>query len=336
MRFWRKKIGQWEREREEGPPHRLAFGEWVRLGLSLRAWARRLAHASLDYLLNILLSPIRFFKALCFSIGFVVLAVSTGVGVSLYHYLRDLPPLEKLKYRDLKVMAQSKIQEKFSDKKKVPQWVSLDEISREYLYAIVASEDSTFFEHNGFNFEAIANSLAENIKEQRLAYGGSTISQQVAKNLFLNHDKTISRKLREFFITRSLEAHFSKNEILELYLNVAEFGPEVVGVNAAAWQFFKKSPNRINAAEGAFIALMLPAPKRHYYTIYQNRNLTRAKRKKIERVLREMLYEEYLSDTQYSQYVKYDFFSDPPDRSLATSSRRKLRVSDVSEAEDGQ
>ena len=304
---------------------------WRRLSGRWRQWVTHLAHRLLDHALNILLSPIRFFKTLCFCIGFIFLSVTMALGGALYHYLRDLPRLENLKFREVKALAQAKIQERLSEKKKAFQWVALDEMSREYLYAIVISEDATFFEHRGFNFEAMANSLAENIKEQRFAYGGSTISQQVAKNLFLSQEKTLARKIREFFVTRSLEANFSKNEILEMYLNLAEFGPDIVGVNRAAWEFFKKGPQRINAAEGAFIALMLPAPKRHYYSIYQNRNLTRVKRKKIERVLRDMLYEEYLSDAQYSQYVKYDYFlerSDRSERSLAGVMKRKPRILD--------
>ena len=274
----------------------------------LKANAHRFAHRMLERLLSIFLSPVRAFKVLCFSIGFVFL-VSLGVfGISVYSFVKALPQIGQLKFRDLKMIAQGKVYDKLEADRKYYRWISLEDVSREYLYAIVISEDASFFEHSGFNFEAIANSLAENIREQKMAYGGSTISQQVVKNLFLTTEKTVTRKLKELLITRALESRFTKNEILEIYLNIAELGPEIFGVNAAASAYFKKTAKAINAAEGAFIALMLPSPKRHFYTIFQNKNLTRVKKKKIERVLRDMLYEEYLTESQYRNYTRYNYF----------------------------
>lgn len=270
--------------------------------------AHRMAHSAVDKALEILLSPVRAFKLLCFSIGLGVILFTIIATIAIYSYLSTLPNMHQLKFRDLRLIATGKAQEMARSNGRRFRWTTLDEMSREYLYSIVISEDATFFEHSGFNFEMIANSLAENIKEQKMAYGASTISQQVVKNLFLTPEKTLSRKLKEVIITRELESHFSKNEILELYLNIAEFGPEIIGVHAAASHYFRKTPRAINAAEGAFIGLMLPSPKRHYYTIYQNRNLTRVKKKKIERVLRDMLYEEYLTERQYSEYTRYNYF----------------------------
>lgn len=277
-------------------------------GGHLKANAHRFAHRMLERLLSIVLSPVRVFKVLCFSIGFAFLIGVGVLGVFVYGFVKELPQIGQLKFRDIKMIAQGKVYDKLQGDRKYYRWSELNDISREYLYAIVISEDATFFEHSGFNFEAIANSIAENIKEQRLAYGGSTISQQVVKNLFLTTEKTIMRKLKELLITRALESRFTKNEILEIYLNIAELGPEIYGVNAAASAYFKKTAKAINAAEGAFIGLMLPSPKRHFYTIYQNKNLTRVKKKKIERVLRDMLYEEYLTESQYSAYTRYNYF----------------------------
>jgi len=298
MKLWKQKT----EELRSGASKVVAKGE------VLRKQAHSLAHRGLDKLLSIVLSPVRAFKFLCFSVGFTVLLVMGLAGGGLYSYLRGLPVISKLKYGDLRTIAEVKNRERLAGHARSFRWATLEEINREYLYAIVTSEDSTFFEHSGFNFEAIANSLAENIKEQRFAYGGSTISQQVVKNLFLTNEKTFQRKVTEFLLTKELEARFTKNEILEIYLNIAEFGPDIIGAQMAAQIFFKKPANRVNAAEGAFIALMLPSPKRHFFTIYQNKNLTKPKRKRIERVLRDMLFEEFLTESQYVEYVKYPYF----------------------------
>ncbi len=261
---------------------------------------------------RILTTPWRIFVLFCFTLGFIALAITATVGLSARAFMHALPQVDNLKFADLQTIAMRRIGEKAVDKTYRHRWVSLRDVSRDYLYAIVLSEDSTFFEHGGFNFDAITDSLAENIKERKPAFGGSTISQQVTKNLFLDSEKSLLRKVKEFFITRSLERRFSKNEILEIYFNLADFGPDLYGVGTAASHFFHKSPMEINAAEGAFIALMLPSPKRHYYAVFENRNLTKQKRKKIERVLRDMLYEEYISELDYRRYVSYDYFGPPP------------------------
>jgi len=317
MSLWKKKT----EEIKHGASKVAARGEELKRG------AHNLAHRTLDRILSIVLSPIRAFKFVCFSIGFVVLIVAGLAGGGIYSYLRALPVVSKLKYADLRTIAEVKNRERLAGHARSFRWATLEEINREYLYAIVTSEDSTFFEHSGFNFEAIANSLAENIKEQKFAYGGSTISQQVVKNLFLTNEKTLQRKMTEFLLTKELEARFTKNEILEIYLNIAEFGPDIVGAQMAAQVFFKKPAIRVNAAEGAFIALMLPAPKRHFYTIYQNKNLTKPKRKRIERVLRDMLFEEFLTEGQYSEYVRFPYFgNDRPVRLPASKKNKEKEI----------
>lgn len=264
-------------------------------GLLLRTW-------------NVLLSPYRLFKFACFSVGFtVVILVLTG-WVYLFFQYRSLPKLAQMDFQNLKTLATQKVHSRLEVKRPYS-WTGISEIHRDYLYSIVMSEDSGFFEHSGLNVDAMIDSLAENIKERRLAYGASTITQQVVKNLFLTQEKSFLRKLKEIIITRSLEKRFSKNQILELYLNLAEFGPDLYGVRAAATRYFGKTPSEINAAEGAFLALMLPSPRRNHYAIFQNKNLTSARRHKIHRVLNDLLYNEYISEEQYRKYRHYDFFA---------------------------
>jgi len=248
-------------------------------------------------------------KALCFVVGFVVLLCVFTTGIFVANFLNSLPRLEKMKFAELRALTEKKVAAKFENKRGRLVWVPLNEVSRDFLYSVVVSEDSTFFEHDGVNYDAIVNSLAENIKERRPAFGGSTISQQVVKNLFLDSEKTVSRKVKEILITRELERHFTKNQILELYLNLAEFGPEIYGAGAAAHHFFGAHPSSINAAQGAFIALMLPSPKRYYYAVFENKNLSTVRRKRINRVLRDMLYLEFITEAEFRRYARYDFFS---------------------------
>lgn len=254
--------------------------------------------------------PFRVFKRICFWWGFTNVVISIVLIVFMVGFFSSIPAVDRMSFADMQNLARKRVAEKYLNKKTKHVWTPLSAISRGYLYGIVSSEDATFFEHDGFNFEAMIDSMAENIRERKAAYGASTISQQVVKNIFLTNEKTLMRKAREFLITIAMEKRFTKNEILELYLNLAEFGPDMYGVEAAARNYFGKRPLELNAAEGAFLGLMLPSPKRYYYSIFQNKNLTKVKRKRLERVLRDMLYEEYITENQYKLYVKYNFFGD--------------------------
>ncbi len=259
-------------------------------------------------MLHVVTSPYRFFKFLCFSVGFCVIAGVLAVSAYVWHAYRELPRLEELSFDGAKSLAIERVQSELEDKRAPHPWTELKDVSREFLYSIVMSEDSTFFEHDGFNFEAMIDSLAEDLKQRKAAYGASTLTQQVAKNLFLTRQKALERKLKEVWLTRGLERHFSKNQILELYLNLAEMGPDIYGVGAAARHYFHKRPDEINAAEGAFIALMLPSPRKNHYIIFENANLTKAKRRHIHRVLSDLLYSELITEDQYSDYLHYDYF----------------------------
>lgn len=268
------------------------------------------SHKLIGDAMGILLSPWKFFKIFCFTIGFAVLAGGAGVAWYVHNFFKSIPTLDKVTIDDLQAKGEALVAKRLEIKGKRYKWVKIKDISRELLFSLVLSEDATFFEHNGFNLDAMIDSVAENIKERRPAYGASTITQQLAKNLFTTGEKTIWRKLQEALLTNKLEEKFTKNELLEVYLNIAEFGPDIYGVNAAAHTFFKRNPSEINAAQGALLAQMLPSPRRHYFQIYENKNLTRAKRKRIDRLLRDMLYQEYITEKQYREYVNYRYFDD--------------------------
>ncbi|MDG4474588.1 monofunctional biosynthetic peptidoglycan transglycosylase [Thiovibrio frasassiensis] len=141
------------------------------------------------------------------------------------------------------------------------QWVALEKMSPYAPLAAIASEDQKFFSHMGFDFEAIEKAWEHNQRRKRV-HGASTISQQVAKNLFLWPGRSFIRKGLEVYFTLLLEGLWPKHRILEVYLNVAEFGPGIFGVEAASKVYFHKSAAKLNSAEAAILAAILPSPLR--------------------------------------------------------------------------
>ena len=141
------------------------------------------------------------------------------------------------------------------------QWVSYERISNNLKRAIVSAEDDKFLEHEGFDFEAIQKAYEKNMKKGKFAAGGSTISQQLAKNLFLSSQKTPWRKIEEAIITLMLEAVMSKRRILEIYLNIIEWGNGVFGAEAAARHYYGISAAALNAEQAAHLAAMVPNPR---------------------------------------------------------------------------
>lgn len=139
--------------------------------------------------------------------------------------------------------------------------VPIDQITRYSVLAVVASEDQRFFEHFGFDFEQIEKAMKENTRRKRIR-GASTITMQVAKNLFLWPGKNIIRKGFEAYYTLMLELLWSKKRIVEVYLNIAEMGKGIYGVESASKIYFKKSNSKISMAQAAILAAVLPNPKK--------------------------------------------------------------------------
>lgn len=141
-------------------------------------------------------------------------------------------------------------------------WVPFSSISPYMAKAVIIAEDDKFWTHDGFDFEAMQKAMEKDLKAGRFKSGGSTISQQLAKNLYLSPRKSFLRKLREAVITWRLERTLSKRRILELYLNVAEWGDGVFGIEAAARHHFGKSAADLTPMEAARLAAVLPNPRR--------------------------------------------------------------------------
>jgi monofunctional biosynthetic peptidoglycan transglycosylase len=144
----------------------------------------------------------------------------------------------------------------------VQAWVPLKGVSRHLVHAVVVAEDPKFFGHEGVDWEAIRESFEKNLEQGRFARGGSTITQQLAKNLYFTTHKSVTRKLRELIVTGWLEDDLTKSRILELYLNVIEWGDGVYGCEAAAQRYFGKSVAALTETEAAGLAAMIPSPRR--------------------------------------------------------------------------
>lgn len=162
-------------------------------------------------------------------------------------------------------------------------WVEDEQISVNVKRAAIASEDANFVNHNGFDIQGIENAIKRNEKSGNITAGGSTISQQLAKNLFLFPNRSYLRKGEEAIITLLIENMWDKERILTAYLNVAEFGDGIYGIEAAAQHYFKKPAKKLSRQQAALLISMLPNPK-YFETHLNDRHL----QNKTQIILRRM------------------------------------------------
>jgi monofunctional biosynthetic peptidoglycan transglycosylase len=148
------------------------------------------------------------------------------------------------------------------------QWVNYNQISINIKQAVIAAEDANFIDHEGFDWEGIEKAYEKNKRRKKIVAGGSTISQQLAKNLFLSNQRTPWRKAEETIITLMLETILSKQRIFEIYLNVIEWGNNVYGIEAASLRYFSSHAKDLNSFQSAKLASMIPNPK--YYERHQD------------------------------------------------------------------
>ena len=140
-------------------------------------------------------------------------------------------------------------------------WVSYGKISPSLRRGVLVAEDNAFYDHEGVDVDAMKEAFDRNWKRGKITHGGSTITQQLAKNLYLSPSRNPLRKVREYFIARALEKHLTKKRILEIYLNVVEMGERVYGAEAAARHYFGKSAAALSTREAALLAGCLPNPR---------------------------------------------------------------------------
>ncbi len=177
-------------------------------------------------------------------------------------------------------------------------YVKLENISQHLQNAIISSEDAAFYSHKGFDWHEIQNSFQENLESGKAKRGGSTITQQLAKNVFLSQEKSYWRKIKEAYLTYQIEKHFSKKEILEKYLNVVEFAPNIYGVKAAAEHYFHKAPAQLNVLEATFLAFLLPNPKSHSSSFTKGQ-LTPYAKQRMQVLLKRLLVFKKIDEATY-------------------------------------
>ena len=178
------------------------------------------------------------------------------------------PDVSRLKTEAPRTTAFMKSRRAEAEKKGKPlairyEWVPLSSISPYLSRAVVIAEDDKFWQHGGFDFEAMKDAVKRDISRKSVRFGGSTITQQLAKNLFLSPSRSPIRKVREFILAWRLERALSKKRILELYLNAVEWGNGIFGAEAAARHYFGKPAAALSAGEAARLAVVLPSPRRY-------------------------------------------------------------------------
>lgn len=195
------------------------------------------------------------------------LLVPAGIVLAVLLYLLWLPWVPALKSRNPATTALIERREKQARAKKITPktrmiWRNLRDISPHLTQAVLLAEDDTFYRHRGFDFEQIVIAVKINWKKKRYAYGGSTLTQQLARTLYLSSRKNLLRKLKEALITVWMEAVLPKKRILELYLNAAEWGDGIYGAEAAARHYYGKGAGEIDPQEAVALASILPSPRK--------------------------------------------------------------------------
>lgn len=179
-------------------------------------------------------------------------------------------------------------------------FLPISEIPDYVKKATIAIEDAEFYQHPAFNWKSLIRAILVNLKEGRFAQGGSTITQQVVKNTYLSPEKTISRKIKEIFLAIKLEKYYTKDQILEIYLNQIPYGSNAYGIEAAAQTFFNKNAKDLTLAESAILAALPKAPS--YYSPYGNNQGALFNRQKM--ILKKMLELNFISEEEYKKALE--------------------------------
>jgi monofunctional glycosyltransferase len=183
-----------------------------------------------------------------------------------------------------------------------PNFAPFERISPYVIGAVIMSEDAAFFSHQGLDYDEIKESIKKDLSEYRFARGASTITQQLAKNVFLKSEKSVVRKLSEVYLALQIEKILSKRRILTLYLNVVEFGPNIYGIKQASRHYFKREPDELTPEQAAFLAFLLPNPKK-YRQSFDKKQLTPFANKMVRTILRKMQLGRKITPEEYEAAV---------------------------------
>jgi len=219
-----------------------------------------------------------------FGVGSLLFLLAIGYTVYTVATLPDVIALKKTN-PGVTALMQQRADEHHTKPRPIRAWVPFNSISPYLRNAVLITEDSAFFQHSGYDIGEIKQSMKRNWREKRFARGASTITQQLAKNMYLSTSRNPLRKIREFFIAQELEQNLSKQRIFEIYLNVIEWGDGVYGIEPASRKYFGKSASELLPEEAAVLAAMIPNPRR--YTPARNRKyLERRKSEILDRLVR--------------------------------------------------
>lgn len=246
-------------------------------------------------LIRVLKFLLKFFAG-CFLCGLII-------GIAGYaYYSKDLPDVTTLK--DVQLQTPLQVLSKdgeliaiFGERRRTP--LKYDKIPKNVINAVIATEDSRFYDHFGVDPIGIIRAMYIGLKQKGFSQGGSTITQQVAKNFFLTSEKSISRKAREIILAIRMEKELSKDEIMELYLNMINFGSRAYGVAAASYTFFGKTPDQLTLDEAALLAGLPNAPSAYNPISHPEKALIRR-----NWVLGRMLDQSYITQAEYNEAIK--------------------------------
>lgn len=237
---------------------------------------------------------------------YLALGAVAVYGIYIAISLMLLPSVEELKNRRTNMTIQVKDwhgdYHPFVVGPKNRNWTPSGSIPSEMKWAVILAEDSNFYKHEGIDVKAIKNAIKYDLEKKSLARGASTITQQVAKNLYLSREKTITRKVKEIVLAKRMEDELTKGRIIELYLNVVELGPMVYGIGHGARYYFGKPASALTPRECAFLAAMLPGP-RVAYNPYKNLDKVLKRSNMILRLLRN---KGVLSAGEYQQALGHE------------------------------
>lgn len=199
--------------------------------------------------------------------GRLLVALLISVGLWCLYEYATLPDPRRLIDQNPETTALVRARDKAAESRgKKPQhrqyWIPLESIAPRAVDAVIASEDASFYQHHGIDFDEMMKVLDQAWEKRSLGRGASTITQQLAKNLWLSDDRSLLRKAKELILARRLENALPKKRILALYLNVVEWGDGVYGIEAGAREHFGVSASQLSVGQGAILAAMLPAPRR--------------------------------------------------------------------------
>ena len=197
-----------------------------------------------------------------------------------------------------KVLKEKPLVDRISEITNKEHFVKFDDMNKNYINAVIAIEDHRYYDHGPVDFIAIARALFTNIKEKDFDEGGSTITQQVSKNVLFTQERTLARKLGEVFGAFDLEKNYSKNEIFEIYVNTAYFGEGYYGIYAASKGYYKKEPKDLTLNEASMLAGVPNAPSVYAPTV--NPGLAKQRQKQV---LNSMLQYGYISESDKSKVL---------------------------------